>query len=258
MPKPFWMMVKQQGLLLWRYPLNMIANFVMVLVMVLVVTLLVSMFTQAGQAKDMALYGFAVYLFLNHTIWTIGIGVYKDRVAGALSTFYLSPTSRFWHLAARATVALLWTTIAAAIGLVVAQFFVGRLQVQQAWLVLGILSFTISGLVGFGFAIAGLALLFGESIEIIANLIEFGLIGLCALFFPFSILPPALLAVSRLIPFSYGIDALRSVALGLPQPELLPLNLELVIVVVFGLLSPLIGYALYHLCETKMRRQGLL
>lgn len=256
-----WQMVKYQGLLLWRYPLNMVANFVMTLVMMLVVTLLVSMFAQAeaaGPAREIALYGFVVFLFLNQTVWTIGMGIYKDWVAGALTSFYLSPASRFWHLIARAVVVLLWTTLAATIGLILAQGFVGPLQLRQPWLVLSILCFTISGVVGFGFAIAGLALLYGESIEIMANLLEFSLIGLCAFFFPFSVLPPALRTISRFIPLSYCIDALRTVALGHPYPELLPLNLELFIVLAFGLAGPLTGYLVYHLCETRTRQQGLL
>ena len=116
----------------------------------------------------------------------------------------------------------------------------------------------LAGLVGLGLAMAGLALRFGESIELLANILEFSLLGFCAFFFPFSVLPPALQTVSRLIPLSYAVDAFRSVALGLEQPELLPLGAELIIIMAIGMLAPLLGYAIYHLNEKKARQQGML
>jgi len=229
--------------------------------MVLIMVLLVVMFAppeQTGPARDMALYGFVIFLFIDRTLWAIGLGVYKDWTDGVLTSFYLSPASRFGHLAARAIVALLWTGLAAGLGLTLAQLIVGPLQVQRPGLVLIILTAIISGLVGLGFAMAGLALRYGHSMEIIANLIEFSLLGLCALFFPFAVLPPPVLALAKLIPLSYAVDALRTVALGQPQPELLSLNIELIIVAAMGILGPWLGYRLYQHYETFMRQQGRL
>jgi len=113
-------------------------------------------------------------------------------------------------------------------------------------------------LIGLGFAVAGLALRFGESVEIIANLLEIGLLGICAFFFPFSFLPPMLQTIARLIPLSYAVDAFRTVSLGETQPELLSLNIELAIVITTGLLSPLLGYLIYVTSENKVRQQGTL
>jgi ABC-2 type transport system permease protein len=161
-------------------------------------------------------------------------------------------------LLARALVTVAWTALAGLAGLLLAQLITGPLPIHSPGLTLGILLLSVSGLVGLSFAIAGLALRFGETIELIANLLEFSLIGLCAFFFPFSLLPPALQTVARFIPLSYAVDAFRTVALGHSQPELLSLNAELIIVTLTGLLSPLLGYAIYHLNEYLMRRQGTL
>lgn len=254
-------MIKQQALLLWRYPVNMVANFVMVLVTVLIVTLIVVIFAQAETAavtRSLTLYGVVIFLFLNHTIWAIGMGLHKEKAEGTLTSFYLSPTPPFLNLVARAAVALLWTSIAGAIGLLLAQLLVGPLLVQRPWLALVILLFVVSELLGLGFALAGLAILFGDSIEIVANVVQFGLIGLCSLFFPFSYLPPPLRAISGLVPLSYGVDAFRTVALGQHRPELLPLNLELFVVIAGGFLGPILGYWVYRCCETKVREQGML
>ncbi|MFN8455698.1 MAG: ABC transporter permease [Anaerolineae bacterium] len=208
--------------------------------------------------QAITLCGSVIYIFLTHTIWIVGMSIQKEKLEGTLTSFYLTPASRFLTLLARATVALSWTSIAGLMGLLGVRAVIGPLPFYNPWLALGILLFTISSLVGLGFAIAGLALRFGESIEIIANLIELGLMGLCALFFPFAVLPDPLRLIAKLIPLSYAVDAFRTVCLGDTQPELLSLNTELAIVIITGLLSPLLGYFIYITNENIVRQQGLL
>ena len=254
-------MLKQQFLLLTRYPVNLIANFLLVLVMVIVITLVVMMFVPAAAGptiRGITLYGFVIFIFLSHTIWTVGLSVQREKTEGTLTSLYLTPASRFLSLLSRAVVTLAWTTVACIAGLLAAQAITGPLPLYNPGLALVILLFTISGLVGLGFAIAGLALHFGESIELVANILEFSLIGFCAFFFPFAVLPPALQSVSRLIPLSYSVDAFRTVALGLDRPELLPLEIELVIIISTGILGPILGYVIYHVNEKNARRQGML
>lgn len=254
-------MLKQQILLLTRYPVNLLANFSLVLVSVMIVTLVMMLFAPAEmeeRLKGITLYGFVIYIFFSHSIWTVGLGVQREKIEGTLTALYLTPASRLLTLLARSLATLAWTSLAALLGLLIAQFIIGPLPIHNPGLALGILLFTISGLIGLGFALAGLALRFGESIELFANILEFGLMGLCAFFFPFALLPPALQQVARLIPLSYAVDAFRAVTLGAHQPELLNLEAELVIIIVFGLLSPLLGYAIYHINERIVRREGLL
>jgi ABC-2 type transport system permease protein len=257
----FGAMLKQQFQLLTRYPVNLIANFSLVLVMVIVVTLVVMMFVPAeaeSTARGITLYGFVIFIFLSHTIWTVGLSVQREKTEGTLTSLYLTPASRFLSLLSRAVVTLAWTTVACVVGLLLAQAITGPLPLYNPGLALVILLFTISGLIGLGFAIAGFALHFGESIELVANILEFSLIGFCAFFFPFSVLPPALQTVSRLIPLSYSVDAFRTVALGLDQPELFSVEIEMIIVISTGILGPIVGYTIYHLNEKRARQQGKL
>ncbi len=254
-------MLKQQAQLLTRYPVNLIANFSLVLVMVIMVTLVVMMFIPPDTGpilRGITLYGFVIYIFLSHTIWTVGMSIQREQTEGTLVTLYLTPASRFLLLLSRAVVTLAWTSVACVLGLLAAQAITGPLPLNNLGLLLVILIFTVSGLVGLGFALAGLALHFGESIELIANILEFGLMGLCAFFFPFSVLPPALQAIARLIPLSYSVDAFRTVALNAGPPELLPLPAELGIIITTGLIAPILGFVLYHFSEKSARRRGSL
>lgn len=254
-------MLKQQFLLLSRYPLNLLANFFLVLASVIIIMLVMTLFAPEAvsqRLRGITLYGFVIYLFLSHTLWTVGMSLERETAEGTLTGLYLSPASRFLTLLARAVAALTWTAVAGLAGLLLAQTITGRLPVHQPGLALVILLFTVSGLIGLGFAIAGLALRFGQAVELAANLLEFGLMGLCAFFFPFGLLPPALQYLARLIPLSYSVDAFRTVALGEPRPELLSLEAELVIIIVTGLAGPPLGYGIYWLNERVARREGLL
>ncbi len=263
--RPAWFsfraMLKQQFLLLTRYPVNLGANFLLVLVAVVAVTLMVTLFVPRGmetQLRGVTLYGFVIYIFLSHSLWTVGMGVQKEKLEGTLVSLYLTPASRFLTLLARSVVALGWTGVAAVLGLLLAQALTGPLVIHRPWLALGILLMTVGGLIGLGFTLAGLALRFGESIEIVANILEFGLAGLCAFFFPFSVLPPTLQTVARLIPLSYAVDAFRSVLMGRDRPELLDLNIELAIILLTGVLGPFLGYGIYLFNERQVRQRGTL
>jgi hypothetical protein len=56
------------------------------------------------------------------------------------------------------------------------------------------------------------------------------------------------------------VDAFRSTLMGYPPgfPELAPIQTEIVIVTLFGLLMPFAGYALYRQAEDHARRTGSL
>lgn len=257
----FQAMLKQQFLLLARYPANLLANFFLVLVSVMIVTLVMMIFAPAGlgeQLRGVTLYGFVIYIFLSHTIWTVGLTIQREKVEGTLTALYLAPAPRFLTLLARSLTTLAWTSLAGLLGLLIAQGITGPLPIHRPGLALLILCFTLSSLVGLGFALAGLALRYGESIELFANILEFGLMGLCAFFFPFALLPAGLRQVARLVPLSYAVDAFRTVALGESRPELLSLEAEITIVMVSGVVSPVLGYIIYRINEQIIRRQGLI
>jgi ABC-type polysaccharide/polyol phosphate export permease len=111
-----------------------------------------------------------------------------------------------------------------------------------------------------GFAFAALTLRIKEAAQTAANFLQFALLILCANFFPFAALPDFVLAISRLIPLAYAVDAFRSTLMGFPPgfPELAPIEVEIAIVTAFGILMPVIGYALYQRAEVRARREGTL
>jgi hypothetical protein len=73
-------------------------------------------------------------------------------------------------------------------------------------------------------------------------------------------LPPFLLTLSHLLPPAYAVDAFRSALIGFSPgyPELAPFNIEVIIVTIFCLVMPPLGYLLYRRAENYARKRGSL
>jgi len=251
-----------------RYPVEFVASFAQVFIIVIVLTLAGLMFSKNGAVPSkgtsniagLVVYGFILFMFLSDTLWGIGYNVRREQKQGTLEQLYLSPASKSLTLLSRIMVTLIWTGSLCILSGVLMSTMIGRLPFHNLPLGLFILVMALSGTFGTGFAFAALTLRVRETGQTIANLAQFAFMVLCAPFFPFSALPDWLRWVSRAIPLSYGVDAFRSTLMGFPNgfPELAPFGLELVIVIAFGVLMPMIGFRLYQLEENRARKKGSL
>ena len=266
-------MVRKELILMARYPVNFIASFGQVFLIVIIFTLAGSMFFNAPAGQDaleasgsagspsgVVVYGFILFMFLSDTMWTIGYNVRNEQVQGTLEQLYLSPASKFASLVARVANTLIWTGLLSITGAILMSWMIGDLPVENPLLGMYLLVMTLSGTFGIGFAFAALTLYLQETAQTVANLLQFAIIVVCAIFFPFSALPAAVRAVAYVLPPAYAVDAFRSALMGFPPgfPELLPFEIEFWIVTAFGLLMPLIGYGLYRRAEDAARKGGSL
>lgn len=266
--RTFFSMVKKQLIIMARYPVNFVVSFVQIFIIVLMFTFATLMFSargvelggESGPAGSIMMFGFILFMFLSSTLWDIGYNIRWEQYEGTLESLYLTPASKFASLVSRVTVTLVWTGLNVLAALLFVQFVLGRLPFHNVGLAAYILVMTLAGTFGFGFAFAAYTLLVKESAQMTANFLQFALLVVCGMFFPFSALPEPVLFLSRLIPLSYAVDAFRSTLMGYPPgfPELLPIGQELVIVTGFGVLMPLLGYVLYKAAERKVRTDGTL
>ena len=261
----FWAMVKKELIILARYPVQFVTSFAQVFIIIAVFSLAATMFTKGGSGggtntSGVVTYGFILFIFMSDTLWTIGVNVRHEQVQGTLEQLYMTPASKFANLVSRVTNLLLWTGTLSLVSMFVMSAILGKLPFENPGLALFILVMALSGTFGVGFAFAALTLRIKETAQTVANLLQFAFLILCANFFPFSALPDPVLAVSKVIPLSYAVDAFRSTLMGYPAgyPELAPIETEIIIVTVFGLLMPVIGYWLYRLAENQARRSGSL
>ena len=261
----FWAMVKKELIVLARYPVQFVTSFAQVFIIIAVFSLAATMFSKGAQGggtntSGVVTYGFIMFIFLSDTLWTIGVNVRHEQVQGTLEQLYLSPASKFANLVSRVMNLLIWTGAISIVSMFAMAAILGKLPFENPWLGLFIFVMSLSGTFGVGFAFAALTLRIKETAQTVANLLQFAFLILCANFFPFSALPAPVLAVSKVIPLAYAVDAFRSTMMGYPAgfPELAPIKTEIVIVTIFGLLMPVVGYWLYRKAEDEARRSGSL
>lgn len=263
----FMAMVRKEFTIMLRYPVEFVASFLQVFLIVIILTLAGLMFSaqgaRGGSGSDVAglvVYGFILFIYLSDTLWSIGFNVRREQKQGTLEQLYLSPASKFAALAARVAITLVWTGLLSVLSAVLMRALLGTLPFHNGWLGLLILILSLMGTFGTGFAFAALTLRIKEAANTAINLVQFGFMVFCAPFFPFAALPAPLLFVSKLIPLSYCVDAFRSTLMGYPNgfPELAPIEVELIIVTIFGLGMPLLGFWLYQRAEDTARRKGSL
>lgn len=263
----FGAMVRKEFIIMLRYPVEFVASFAQVFLIIVVLTLAGLMFAQGGvkaegngQTAGVVAYGFVLFVYLSDTLWAVGFNVRREQKQGTLEQLYLSPASKFASLGARVALTLVWTGLLSLGSVVVMGLMLGDLPFENGWLGLYLLLFALAGTFGTGFAFAALTLRIKESAQTAVNLLQFGFMLLCAPFFPFAALPPAGQFLARLIPLAYGVDAFRSTLMGYPAgfPELAPLEVELAIVTLFGIIMPVVGYWLYRRAEDQARKKGSL
>lgn len=275
-PRPSWRllfstfsaMARKEFIILTRYPVEFVASFAQIFLIVAVLTLAGLMFTPegvgnrdaSGATAGLIVYGFVIFMFVSDALWGIGFSVRREQKQGTLEQLYLTPASKLMHLAARVTLSVVWTSLLSVTASALMSALIGRLPFQNVPLGVYILLMGLAGTFGVGFAFAALSLHLKNTAETLVNALQFAFMVFCAPFFPFSALPEVLQWVARLIPLSYTVDAFRSTLMGYPAgfPELAPIEVELVIITLFGLLMPVAGLHFYRRAEKRARRRGHL
>ena len=263
-------MVRKQLIVMTRYPVDFVTSFVQIFFMILLFTFAAIMFEPRGATEmsggmtsstgGVMMYGFVLFMFASDTLWTIGYNIREEQYQGTLESLYLTPASKFASLVSRVTMIVVWTGLLSVAAVVFVQLFLGRLPFQNVGLGALLLVFTLSGMFGIGFAFAAYTLIVKESAQTTANLLQFVIMIVCGMFFPFRALPDVIQSIARLVPLSYAVDAFRSTLMGYPPgfPELAPIQTETIIVIAFGIFMPLIGYWLYQRAERRARVTGSL
>ncbi|MBI3241278.1 MAG: ABC transporter permease [Chloroflexi bacterium] len=258
-------MTKKELLIMLRYPVELVASFGQVFLIVIILTLAGLMFSRSGTQASaensatagLVVYGFILFIFVSDTMWTIGYNVRREQKQGTLEQLYLSPASKFNSLLSRVTVTLVWTGTLCIASALLMSAMIGKLPFANLPLGLYFLILSLFGTFGVGFAFAAITLRVREAGQTLANFFQFTFMVLCAPFFPFSALPGWMQNIARFIPLSYSVDAFRTTLMG-TSPELAPLQVEFIIVTVFGLVMPFLGYWMYRREEDAARAKGSL
>lgn len=198
--------------------------------------------------------GTVLWMWLNMTLWDVGLYLRSEQMHGTLESNWLCPTWRVSLMLGGALAKLLVSVVFLAVSLLEFRLAFGvHVLGGNLGLALLALLLTIPTIHGIGVAFASLVLRFKE-----ANAMVFLVRGLfmifCGITFPLAVLPGWMQSVAAALPLTYSIRALRGAMLTGATFE--QLRGDLLALALFAIASPLAGYALFAVVERGARRRG--
>ncbi len=257
-----------------RYPINFVTDFIELALWVAIFTTAMLLFSSPdGTVHGVSpvlftLWGFIMFILISDVIWAIGGGLRYDQITGILEQNFLAPISEYYYPLARLFRIYVRDLPVLMFIPVAFWFFTGEFIARNILLSSYIIAISIIGFIGFGYIYAGMVIHMKRS-GLISNLVQFVLMIFGAVFYPFSALPENILVISKIIPFSYYIDAFRASIIGI-EPELItkplelggitlqPLLVELIIIHVFSAIFFLVGILVYKKSVIKAKKEGTL
>jgi ABC-2 type transport system permease protein len=198
--------------------------------------------------------GTVLWMWLNMTLWDVGMYLRGEQMRGTLESNWLCPTWRVSLMLGGALTKLATSLVFMAISLVQFRLIFGvRLLSGNVGLALLVLLLTIPIVHGVGIAFASLVLRFKE-----ANAMVFLVRGVfmifCGITFPVAVLPGWMQNVAAALPLTYAIRDIRAALLAnATLADLLP---DLQVLAAFAVALPILGYTIFALTERRARRTG--
>jgi ABC-2 type transport system permease protein len=265
--RALFIIAKKDWKVFWRYPLNAISHVFQPIIWVTPVYFMGKAFSTNGQALGFAQYsgtgdymsyvllGTALSNFILTVFWGMGYALKEDMDAGVLESNWLTPVSRLHILVGRTLTSLLTTTITSSIMLVISTLLFGFRPTGNVMAAVLTAIPMLVGLYGFGFAFAAIVLVMREA-NTMVDVSSFLVQGFSGANFPVKSLPYWLIPVSLMLPLTYGFDAVRGWLLQ--TSTLLPINVEVIILIVFMFVMLWFGAWIFNRVERKVRRLGTL
>ncbi|MCK4844414.1 MAG: ABC transporter permease [Candidatus Heimdallarchaeota archaeon] len=208
-------------------------------------------------------WGIVAFFFYSTALWSVGRYIRREQLTGTLESVWMTATNKIWVIICNGIGGFL---IFAAINTLIVLGFAMFVPVPLNNFGLGMLVFFLELIqsIGFGLLYAALVMKI-KNANAINNLVNFSLLVLSAVFFPFAIFPQWMLWISRLVPFSWIVDAARSSLSGTPTElittgvfGLSPLMTEILIIIGINIVLLVVGTLLFIRATRKARIDGSL
>jgi ABC-2 type transport system permease protein len=212
-------------------------------------------YSGTGDYMSFILLGTVLGNFILTVFWGMGYALKEDMDAGVLESNWLTPVSRLLILIGRTLTSLLTTSITSLIMLAIAGALFGFKPTGNTLAAFLTAIPMLLGLYGFGFAFAAIVLLMREA-NTLVDVSSFLVQGLSGANFPVRSLPYWLIPIAMMLPLTYGLDAVRGILLK--TNTLLPLNVEVILLIVFMFTMLWFGAWFFYRVERRVRTLGTL
>jgi ABC-2 type transport system permease protein len=251
----------------WRYPLNAVSTLFQPLIWITPVYFMGLAFSSNGKALGFAQYsgttdfmsfillGTVLESFINAVFWGMGFALKNDMDSGVMESNWLTPIPRLLILIGHSVTNLVVTAITSMGMLLLGGLIFGFHTSGDVLAALLPIIPMMIGLYGFGFAFAALVMIMREAntmVDISSFLVQL----FSGSSFPVNALPRFLLPVALALPLTYGLDSVRARLIG--TTPILPLNWEMVLLILFMFIMLGIGTTVFRSLERRVRKLGTL
>lgn len=243
-------------IILWDYKFSVVIQ----LFGIFMVLLGIMFFAGQGEITDeqvaSTLLGFIITFYAMETLSNMSWALMNEAQSGTLEQMYMSPAPSQLIVLGRSFASIISATIQLIIMLIVLiPLFGVRFNFTLDAIV--ILIITQIGLLGFGYVMGGLTLIF-KQIGPLANIMQNIVLITNGTFLPVTMMPTWMAFTVKLIPSTLGIIALRHIVLdGMTLSDLIN-DGTLLILTGHSVATFVIGWFGFSLCERIARRQGSL
>lgn len=201
-------------------------------------------------------WGFVFLIVFSTSIWGIGQYIRTEQLQGTIEQLFVAPISRVSIIFGRfARTFFTDLAIIAYTALLIGGLGHQQVSIGNPLLFALVFAILYLGVLGFGLIFAGITFRI-KSFNILSNLTQFLVIGLCGVFFPLTVLPGPVRLVSFAIPFTYFADLLRYAASG--STTITDPALEVLVALVLSLGLFVAGLLLFKATEKYAQTRGLI
>ncbi len=199
--------------------------------------------------------GAVLWMWVNFTLWSIGGFLRNEQMRGTLESNWLSPASRMVHLLGASFFFILVNLFVMAIvvlnfSLVFNVEFTGNLLLGSLVYLL-----TLPTVYGLGMLFASLVV-WAKEINAMVFLVRGIFMVFCGMTYPLAVLPDWMRAVSRFIPLTYSIDALRKVFLM--EATFADVRGDIMMLLLFSVILVAGGALAFKFTEARVKESGSL
>jgi ABC-2 type transport system permease protein len=251
-----WGEVRKGLLISWTYKFNQLTSLLTLGFIFCVIVFFMGNGVLEADRIASALIGYLVWMYVVAALSDLTYGLRAEISAGTLEQLAMSPAPVGLLLFGRVMTTLIITTLqVVAMGLIV----LSLLDVRISWRIeaLPALLITFLGILGFGYLVAGVTVLF-KQVESLTNLLSNALAFLNGAFLPISAMPAWLASISMTLPSTLGIMVIR--AITLEGRTLLDTwqDGSLPALIANSTLYLLIGLGVFTMCERIAKDRGSL
>ncbi|HZD12900.1 MAG TPA: ABC transporter permease [Candidatus Binatus sp.] len=203
-------------------------------------------------------WGFIFLIIFSTSIWGIGQYIRTEQLQGTIEQLFLAPVSRVTIIFGRFLRTFFTDMIFIGYTAGLITFFSHEtVPIVNPLLFIPVFAFLELGVLGFGLLFAGVAFRV-KSFNLLANLTQFAIIGICGLFFPVTVLPHPVSLLSLMIPFTYFTDLLRYTSTGCNGCTIFEPSLEVPLAFLSAIALFFLGLGFFKIVEASAQKRGTI